>query len=305
VTVPLALLNQLDAAAFEWLVPGLIREKVGAYLKALPKAIRKQLLPLQDQVTRFLEEQDNASSATASLQDALARYVKMRTGEIISAEIWDDADIPAHLRMNYRVIDDAGRELATGRDLPALKAQLGQAAQLTFAKADPGIERTGPHGMGFRRRAEQISFERAGRKLTGYPALVDESESVAIRLFDTREAADASMRAGVIRLLRFELKEQMKQLDKSLPGLTQAVMQLRGIADADDLKGDLVNAILRPRIYRRRCAAAQRNRVRGTETARAHAPARRARCGLPDVCGNRRRISPREPAPGQRAAGAQ
>jgi len=243
VTVPLALLNQLDAAAFEWLVPGLIREKVGAYLKALPKAIRKQLLPLQDQVTRFLEEQDNATSATASLQDALARYVKMRTGEIISTEIWEDADIPAHLRMNYRVIDDAGRELATGRDLPALKAQLGQAAQLTFAKADPGIERTGLTVWDFGDVPEQISFERAGRKLTGYPALVDESESVAIRLFDTREAADASMRAGVIRLLRFGLKEQMKQLDKSLPGLTQAAMQLRGIADADDLKADLVNAI--------------------------------------------------------------
>jgi len=72
---------------------------------------------------------------------------------------------------------------------------------------------------------------------------VDEGESVAIRLFDTRDAADASMRAGVIRLLRLELREQMKQLDKSLPGLTQAVMQLRGIANADDLKADLVTAI--------------------------------------------------------------
>ena len=114
--------------------------------------------------------------------------------------------------MNYRVIDEAGRELATGRDLPALKAQLGQAAQLTFAKADPGIERTGLTAWDFGDVPEQISFERAGRRLTGYPALVDEGESVAIRLFDTREAADASMRAGVIRLLRFEMKEQMKQL---------------------------------------------------------------------------------------------
>jgi ATP-dependent helicase HrpA len=252
VTVPLALLNQLDAAPFEWLVPGLIRDKVGAYLKALPKAIRKQLLPLQDQVTRFLEEQDGAVPAdggrskgegSASLLDALARYVKMRSGEIISTDIWDDADIPAHLRMNYRVIDDAGRELATGRDLPALKAQLGQAAQLTFAKAEPGIERTGLTSWDCGDVPEQIAFERAGRKLTGYPALVDEGESVAIRLFDTRDAADASMRAGVIRLLRLELKEQMKQLDKSLPGLTQAVMQLRGVANADDLKTDLVAAI--------------------------------------------------------------
>ena len=272
VTLPLALLNQLDGAYFEWLVPGLIREKVAAYFKALPKAVRKQLLPLQDQVTRFLEEQDEggriqdsgsrieptgssfplrggtagmgvSEGGSASLLEALARYVKMRSGEIISADIWDDADIPLHLRMNYRVIDDAGRELATGRDLAVLKGQLGQAAQLTFARADPGIERAGLTAWDCGDVPAQISFERAGRKLTGYPALADEGESAAIRLFDTRDAADSAMRAGVCRLLRLELKEQMKQLDKTLPGLTQAVMQLRGIANADDLKADLVTAI--------------------------------------------------------------
>jgi ATP-dependent helicase HrpA len=255
-TVPLALLNQFEPARFEWLVPGLIREKVAAYFKALPKAIRKQLMPLQDQVTRFLEENDREiegegvrvkgegeKASGNSLTAALAHYVKMRSGDTISPEIWDDAVIPAHLRMNFRVIDDAGRELATGRDLNALKAQLGQAAQLTFAKAEPGIERAGLTAWDCGDVPGQISFERAGRKLTGYPALVDEGESVAIRLFDTRDAADASMRSGVIRLLRIELKEQMKQLDKTLPGLTQAAIQLRGIADADDLKADLVSAI--------------------------------------------------------------
>jgi ATP-dependent helicase HrpA len=267
VTVPLALLNQLDSARFDWLVPGLIREKVAAYFKALPKAIRKHLFPLQDQVTRFLEENDSfplrggkenknsfpllwgkvgmgvSSGTSTPLAVALANYVRMRSGETISAEIWDDADIPAHLRMNYRVIDDAGRELAMGRDLAALKAQLGEAARLTFTKAEPGIERAGLTSWDCGDVPREISFERSGRKLTGYPALVDEGDSVAIRLFDTRDAADASMRAGVCRLLRIELKEQMKQLDKSLPGLTQAVMQLRGIANADDLKADLVTAI--------------------------------------------------------------
>ena len=176
VTVPLALLNQLTIAHFDWLVPGLIREKIGAYFKALPKAIRKQLLPLQDQVTRFLEEQESGSGSSASLAAALAHYVKMRSGEIISADIWDDADIPVHLRMNYRVIDDAGRELATGRDLAALKAQLGQAAQLTFAKAEPGIERAGLTSWDCGDVPAQISFERTGRKLTGYPALVDDDD---------------------------------------------------------------------------------------------------------------------------------
>ncbi|PYK32319.1 MAG: hypothetical protein DME57_00255 [Verrucomicrobia bacterium] len=89
----------------------------------------------------------------------------------------------------------------------------------------------------------QISFLRAGRKLTGYPALVDEGDSVAIRLFDTRDAADIAMRSGVRRLLRIDLKEQMKQLEKSLPGITQAALQLRGITTTDDLRQDLLTAI--------------------------------------------------------------
>ena len=84
---------------------------------------------------------------------------------------------------------------------------------------------------------------RSGRQLTGYPALVDEGESAAIRLFDTRAAADATMRGGVRRLMRLALKEQMKQLDRSLPGLTQAALILRELAPADDWKEDLVTAI--------------------------------------------------------------
>ncbi len=265
VTVPLALLNQVDSARFDWLVPGFIREKVAAYFKALPKAIRKHLFPLQDQVTRFLEEQEDSfplsrekenndpfplsrgkvgmGVSSASLAAALAHYVKMRSGETISAEFWDDAGIPAHLRMNYRVVDDAGRELAMGRGLAALRAQLGEAAQLTFARAEPGIERTGLTAWDCGDVPREITFERAGRRLTGYPALLDEGAGVAIRLFDTRAAADTAMRAGVRRLLRIELKEQMKQLDKSLPGLTQAVMQLRSITNPDELKADLVTAI--------------------------------------------------------------
>ena len=88
------------------------------------------------------------------------------------------------------------------------------------------------------------SFTRGGRKLTGYPALVDEGESVAIRLFDTGGAAEESLRGGVRRLMTLALKEQVRQLDKSLPGFTQAALLLRAFAPADELKDDLLLAIL-------------------------------------------------------------
>ena len=273
-TVPLHLLNQLDAAQFDWLVPGLVREKVAFYFKALPKQFRRHLVPVPESVTAFLEEQDvdgRIEDAGSRIEQApnenpfprargkvgmgantgagipvtavLAKFAQRRAGAPVSADAWDEAKVPAHLLMNYRIVDDAGRELATGRDLEALKAQLGQAAQLTFAQAEPGIERDQLREWDFGDLPGEISFTRGGRKLTGYPALVDAGDSVAIRLFDTRAASDASMRAGVCRLLRLELKDQMKQLDKSLPGFTQAALQLRAIAGADDLKEDLVTAI--------------------------------------------------------------
>ena len=140
-------------------------------------------------------------------------------------------------------LGDAGRELAAGRDLAALKAQLGEAAQLTFATAGTGIEKGGIRAWDFGELPERIAFTRGGRQLTGYPALVDEGECVAIRLFDTGAAADAAMRGGVRRLMRLALKEQMRQLDRSLPGLTQAALVLRELAPADDWKENLVTAI--------------------------------------------------------------
>ncbi|HEX9672260.1 MAG TPA: ATP-dependent RNA helicase HrpA, partial [Burkholderiales bacterium] len=249
VTVPLHVLNQLAAEPFEWLVPGLIREKVAQLFKTLPKQSRRHLVPVSQHVTAFLEQQDSGSGnqdpvlIRLSLFEALARYVQRVAGEPVSSDMWDGAELPPHLRMNFRVVDDAGRELATGRDLAALKVQLGEAAQLTFASAGSGIEKGGIRAWDFGELPEKIAFTRAGRRLTGYPALVDEGESVAIRLLDTHAAADSEMRGGVRRLMRLALKEQMKQLERNLPGFAQAALALRGLAPADDWKEDLLTAI--------------------------------------------------------------
>jgi ATP-dependent helicase HrpA len=246
VTVPLHVLNQLAPEPFEWLVPGLIREKVAQLFKTLPKQLRRHLVPVPQHVTAFLterEERGTGNEERETLTGALARYVQRVAGEPVSSGVWDGAELPPHLRMNFRVVDDAGRELAAGRDLAALKGQLGEAAQLTFATAGTGIERGGIRAWDFGELPVEIAFTRAGRRLTGYPALADEGESVAIRLFDTRAAADSEMRGGVRRLMRLALKEQMKSLEKQLPGFAQAALALRGLAPADDWKEDLLTAI--------------------------------------------------------------
>jgi ATP-dependent helicase HrpA len=209
----------------------------------MPKAIRKQLFPLNEQVTSFLEEYGVAPAERLPLAQAVRKFVQRQIGEPVHEETWDDRETPAHLKMNFRIVDEAGRELAMGRDLAALKSQLGQAAQLTFGKAEPGIEREDVRTWDFGDLPEQIAFTRGGRKLTGYPALVDGGESVAIRLFDVKQAADVAMRVGVRRLMRLALKEQMQQLEKNPPAFTQAALQLRGALNADALREDLLTAI--------------------------------------------------------------
>ena len=239
VTVPLALLNQLDPTSTDWLVPGILREKITYLVKALPKAFRRVCVPVPDFVTAFLEQ---AAVGQGQVQPMLAAYIQQRTGLKLSVEDWRD-DIPAHLLMNFRVVDDAGRELAMGRNWNALKQQLGQAAQLTFRNASPDIEKSGLKQWDFGDLPATLSFSQDGRQLTGYPALEDNGDSVSVKLFDTESAAIAAHRAGVRRLMRFELKEQMKQLDKGLPGFTQYAMLLRNILNADDLKEDMLTAL--------------------------------------------------------------
>src|SRR5665647_1527204 len=244
VTVPLALLNQLDPTKAEWLVPGMLREKITYLVKALPKAFRRVCVPVPDFVTAFLEQ---AAVGQGQVQPALAAYIQQRSGLKLSVQDWQD-DIPAHLLMNFRVVDDAGRELAMGRNWNALKQQLGQAAQLTFRNASPDIEKSGLKQWDFGDLPTTLSFgsqdvNQQRRQLTGYPALEDNNDSVSVKLFDTEAAAVTAHRAGVRRLMRFELKEQMKQLDKGLPGFTQYAMLLRNILNADDLKEDLLTTI--------------------------------------------------------------
>jgi len=243
-TVPLALLNKLEPADFDWLVPGMIRDKVAFAFKALPKNWRRHLTPPTEHVTRFLETEGSAQGAFA---DAVARYATRAAAAPLAKEEAAGIDYPPHLRCNFRVVDESGRELASGRDLAALKAQLGEAAQLTFSAgakdSASGIEREGIRTWDFGDLPPTITFSRGGRKVTGYPALADEGDSVAIRLFDVPEAAQRSMRDGVVRLMRLGLKAQMSQLEKGLKGFEQAALQLRGIAGPDDLRADLIAAI--------------------------------------------------------------
>ncbi len=239
--LPLYLLNRIEAAQADWLVPGLIREKLTALLKLLPKDKRRPLIPLPDAVTAFLGV---AQPGEQILTVALAAYIRKKTGTDIHPDDWSGEFSP-HLKMNFSVIDDSGQELASGRDLAALRQQLGGAARITYGGGaeDSEFERTGLVEWSFGDLPEQVKFKRGGRELTGYPALVDAGESVDLRLLDTADAAASETRRGVVRLLRIALVAQFKQLDKDLAHETALALKFRNFGSAEQLREALINAI--------------------------------------------------------------
>jgi ATP-dependent helicase HrpA len=239
-TVPLALLNQLDDARLTWLVPGMIREKVTAYLKALPKAFRNRLIPLPDIVTAFLEESD---ASAGPVTEALRVWLRQRLGEAPPPDVWDAAALPAHLFVNVRVVDAGGRELRAGRDLKALRSQLGEAAQMSFAAGGPAFERKGLTRWDFGDLPETLTVMRNGERLTGFPALVDDGDSVSLALRDTAEGARAATREGIVRLMRLALHDAVGRAERMPAAFAQASAALRTVIPPDRLADDVLAAI--------------------------------------------------------------
>ncbi|CAG1003045.1 ATP-dependent RNA helicase HrpA [Burkholderiales bacterium] len=239
-TVPLARLNQLDEGELSWLVPGMVREKATWYLKALPKAIRTRLIPLAPAVTAFL---DAATPGRGALPEAIRAWIADTLGEAPRADAWDGQSLPAHLAMNVVVVDAAGNELASGRDLASLRVRLGEAAKASVAAAGPSFGRSGLTRWDFGDLPETLAIDRQRGRLTAYPALVDAGTSVSLTLADTRESADASTRGGIVRLIRIALGEAFARYEKGAPGFAQAALALKAAIPTERLLADVLDAI--------------------------------------------------------------
>ncbi|HHS1165684.1 TPA: DUF3418 domain-containing protein [Neisseria meningitidis] len=244
-TVPLTVLNRLHAPSLEWLVPGMLREKIQLLIKALPKQIRRICVPVPDFITQFLSQNpDRNAPILPQLAQAIAKTAgDIRILEQINQDEWAAFRLPEHCYFNLRIIDDSGQELAGGRKLHELQQQLGQAAAVTFRDNTQEFERDNVTTWDIGTLPESIKFARGKQQLTGYLGLQKEKDGrIALRLFDTTEAAEQAHRQGVIELMKLQLKEQVKDLNKGIQGFTQAAMLLKHI-NADTLRDDLTQAV--------------------------------------------------------------
>ena len=244
-TLPLTVLNRISPAALEWLVPGMIREKIQLQIKALPKQIRRICVPVPEFITQFLSQNpDRNAPILPQLAQAIAKTAgDIRILEQINQDEWAAFRLPEHCYFNLRIIDDGGQELAMGRDLIQIQQQLGNAAATTFRDNTQEFERDNVTAWDIGTLPESIKFARGKQQLTGYLGLQKEKDGrIALRLFDTTEAAEQAHRQGVIELMKLQLKEQVKDLNKGIQGFTQAAMLLKHI-NADTLRDDLTQAV--------------------------------------------------------------
>jgi ATP-dependent helicase HrpA len=233
-TMPLAALNQIDAVRTEWLVPGMLKEKVHLLLKSLPQKLRRHLVPLPEYAAAFTDRRGQRMDEP--LLEALIADVRERTGVVCQRGDFKLEVLPAHLTMNFKVVDEHGRQLGMGRNLAQLRAELGEKVQASFrsaARADMAVAQS-LHGeildWDFDELPELLQLERRGADgravaLVGFPALVDRQDHCEIDVFDDADEARMQHHAGLRRLFRLQLREQLKFLEKSLASLQTTQMQ--------------------------------------------------------------------------------
>ena len=243
--VPLALVNVVSAAQLDWLVPGLLAEKVAEWIRGLPKALRRNFVPAPDFARAFVESLD-ATSRGLALPVALAGYLGRVTGVAPAAADFAAIEIPAHLRMRFSVHDDQARVLVEGRDLEVIQAQWSRAARVAFSqRAEADLAREDVAGFDVEELPDAII---SAGGLSAFPAFVDLGASVALRVFESRDEARSEHRRGVERLLRRALADPIKQARRQLPLANALALRWAAFGSAESLRADLVEAALRERL---------------------------------------------------------
>ena len=198
VHIPAAVLNRVEETGFDWQVPGLREDLAVALIKSLPKVTRRHLVPVPNHAMAALSQVDPAGG---TFTDELARVLFARTGVRIDPEEWDVARIPSHLRVTFVVEDGQGQVVATGKDLAALREQTSAAVRSTMTSAAAQLERAGLTSFPEGGVPATFTGRAGGHDVRGFPALIDQGSTVALRVLPDEVSAQAAHARGVRRLL--------------------------------------------------------------------------------------------------------
>jgi ATP-dependent helicase HrpA len=278
VAVPLYVLNQVNEERCEWLVPGMLQAKVLALVKTLHQRPRSRLVPLPEFAAEFCA---TTAFGQTGLMDALLKAVRDRTQLAVQRNDFKLEQLNPHLFMNFRVVDEHGRQLGIGRDLAGLKAQLGVQARSAFQalavlktqaspantaaapaptleeKAHPPKQKESAPSQAvaplaaekytawtFGELPELLEVRRGEQVLVGFPALLDRNTHVEIEVFDEPDLAAQKHRAGLRRLVALQLREPLKFLEKNIPGLQAMAGLYMPLGSLEDLRAQIIDLAL-------------------------------------------------------------
>ncbi|MGW4880270.1 ATP-dependent RNA helicase HrpA [Streptomyces sp. NPDC004262] len=270
VHIPLQVLNQVRDEGFDWQIPGLREEVVTELIRSLPKPIRRNYVPAPNFAKRFL---DSAVPLQEPLTTTMARELKRMVGVPFEAEDFDWAKVPDHLKITFRIVDERRRKLAEDKDLEALKLRLRPKARQAISQAaaataeregGESLERSGLTDWTIGTLTRVFETRRAGQPVKAYPALVDDGDTVSVRLFDTEEEQAEAMWKGTRRLIlrnipvnpaKFASEKltnaQKLALSANPHGTIQALFDDCAMAAADKLIGDFGGPVWDEESYRK------------------------------------------------------
>ena len=238
VHIPLPLLNQVEMTGFDWQIPGLREELVIALIKSLPKSYRRNFVPAPNYAQAFLSR---AVPLEKPLLDTLIYELRRMTGVTVEAEHWNWEQIPSHLKMTFRVVDENGKKIAESMNLDELKFSLKDRVQESIsAVADDGIEQSGLHIWNFADLPQCYEQKQRGFSVKAFPAIVDEKDAVGIKLFETEFEQAVAMQQGLRRLLLLNVPSPIKYLHEKLPNKAKLGLYFTPFGRVLDLIDDCI-----------------------------------------------------------------
>ena len=238
VHIPLPLLNQVEMTGFDWQIPGLREELVIALIKSLPKSYRRNFVPAPNYAQAFL---GRAVPLEKPLLDTLIYELRRMTGVTVEAEHWNWEQIPSHLKMTFRVVDENGKKIAESMNLDELKFSLKDRVQESIsAVADDGIEQSGLHIWSFAELPQCYEQKERGFSVKAFPAIVDEKDAVGIKLFETEFEQAVAMQQGLRRLLLLNVPSPIKYLHEKLPNKAKLGLYFTPFGRVLDLIDDCI-----------------------------------------------------------------
>ena len=238
VHIPLPLLNQVEMTGFDWQIPGLREELVIALIKSLPKSYRRNFVPAPNYAQAFL---GRAVPLEKPLLDTLIYELRRMTSVTVEAEHWNWEQIPSHLKMTFRVVDENGKKIAESMNLDELKFSLKDRVQESIsAVADDGIEQSGLHIWSFAELPQCYEQKQRGFSVKAFPAIVDEKDAVGIKLFETEFEQAVAMQQGLRRLLLLNVPSPIKYLHEKLPNKAKLGLYFTPFGRVLDLIDDCI-----------------------------------------------------------------